>query len=1142
MEIRPLNKTTFPSLRLSYDLDPTLNVSSDNFENEQNLDILLSNFLSNARDESSNKYSNFYLTDRVNLSRNIEFKELANPAVEIFTTWLASDADKQLNTKTDFWTVGSDIAGATTLQDVAASGIFVSIDNTYIFDVQLLNEKICRVAHTYNNYTRYLTINYLNATGNSFFCLDNGQDPFDANSTQSFCYLYDRKNDFIVLYKLINDVAHIVYTFETTKDVSLAIPLTSDDFGFTNDQIYRCRARFESATKPIVDSMWVQYEKNFKNNKLTIDDRPSPQNLFCPSYASVDTNFLINTEYYNLSGNALPINILTLKNTTTPNNYQSKNNPFSVREPEIQQRQYRKLFTGTNQVGGYDSIKLGYETFTSQRKFEPDKLTYFHTPQDFFPYLQLNVQDTGLIESGAIAGNHPLRSDKIFKKKAGYKYTSPFGDTSNEQNGTFLCAWLSGSDNITNRPIWVDRYYFPDQTNYLAAMTATTNPFINYTSETQGLRNELPFIKQVVVDIPSRLAFEPGTLYAYHHIGKNTINQLISNFNYVLFEKNLDTYTNTTYDILTGEPVESEQLEYMFDGNRYGKTTRVAEGAPNNFNEFTLNFYMHVDDWQSNFSNQIIGNYVNDGVGVYNTNYVTPFITLLSPSAVNIFNTDGVLADRKSFNAKVSNMFKYDQCEDYFVVKADNTIARVNTDSVVLDTYNFGNIGSSRSIYPFNDNLAFVLTGNASSSFYCINTDTGGLSGYNQTPYLYDAANIIDFTNTGFLNILTHKKQIYILQGYSPQILNNDIYFSWNNFIWQYNTITKERYSAYKFNTLIDFNIDFDGNLWALHDTNKVSKLETTIEKNVLFTKTLDLSGTLSNIDLLSYFEGNSYKKEMLVYSRLSGTNASLRMDKLQYDGAVVMTTLLPSYLSASVTDNNNITSKTDTTGGDYARYYVKEQYPQHNLSAKIRLRNVYNYGKTKKIDLKFNLSAVDVGYHHVSVRVDTYKGIMSMFFDGELVANQYFEENNFIFNNLLKEPFYAGATPSFNNKLLATRLRQNNTFFTNNTKLKNIYLYKKPLDYYQIGLHVKQALNFYPLSFDLPSGRRNILDEIEYVFKNKVPGFKTGIFDLEVKNTGITDAALKSTLEKQIKQTLQGCIPSYTKLRNIIWRESDAS
>ena len=138
----------------------------------------------------------------------------------------------------------------------------------------------------------------------------------------------------------------------------------------------------------------------------------------------------------------------------------------------------------------------------------------------------------------------------------------------------------------------------------------------------------------------------------------------------------------------------------------------------------------------------------------------------------------------------------------------------------------------------------------------------------------------------------------------------------------------------------------------------------------------------------------------------------------------------------------------------------------------------------------------------------------------------------------MLKEPFYVGATPFFNNTLLYNNNKQRNTFLINSTKLKNIYVYDLPLDYCDINLHVKQGLNFEKILFDIPSGRRTFLDEIEYVFKNKVPGYKTGVFDLEIKNSGITDTTLKSILEKQIIQTLDGILPTYTKLRSIIWRD----
>ena len=45
MDLKFLDKNTFPSIEFSYDLDKTVTVRNDNFENEQNLDILLYNFL-----------------------------------------------------------------------------------------------------------------------------------------------------------------------------------------------------------------------------------------------------------------------------------------------------------------------------------------------------------------------------------------------------------------------------------------------------------------------------------------------------------------------------------------------------------------------------------------------------------------------------------------------------------------------------------------------------------------------------------------------------------------------------------------------------------------------------------------------------------------------------------------------------------------------------------------------------------------------------------------------------------------------------------------------------------------------------------------------------------------------------------------
>lgn len=1129
MDLKFLDKNTFPSIELSYNLDNTVSIRNDNFENEQNLDILLYNFLKDSRDESSNKYSTLYLTDRRKLSDYIEIKSLSSSPVEVFTTWLASDADRLLTTKTDYWVTEDVIGSSTVTVDVVASGTFLEIDNRYFYDIYLLDENKCQIGHTYNNITRFMTINYLNATANTYFSLENGQDPFDPNSTQTFYYLYDRRNDFIVFYKLINDIAYVLQTDENTKDLVLVLPLTSDDFAFTSDQIFRCRTRYETPKKPTANSSWVQYVKNFLSNNLVVDDKPAPVDGYSPSFTNIQTNYLANTEYHNLSNLTLPLNILTLKNTNTPESYQSKNNPFHVREDEIMMRQYRKIISGTNQVKGNDNISLTYENFTSEKVFKPDELTYFHAPQDLFPYTQLNIRDTGLIESGAIAGDHPLKSDKLFKKQADYKYQSSFGDTAFEQSGTFLCTWLSGADDINARPVWVDRYYFPQKVNYLAALSSPVNPFITYESAEQCLKEKLPILNQVVVDVPSQLCFEPGILYAYHRIGKNTTNQLINALNLFLFEKDLNYYSDTTYNVLCGELIPNQSYEYTFNGTQIGSTDRVS--FPNILSEFTVCFYLNVDDWKAPFANQIVGNYVNDGFGIFNINYITPFIYFGAPSALHIYNTDFNLIGTKEFNSNLINIIKFEQLEDYFVILKNGQTIRNNTSDISLNSLTFPGITQTRSLYNINENLVCVLTGGGMNDFYVLNTDTNLLTAASAVPYQKWG---VDFTNTGFTNIVQHKNNIFLIQGKSSRILNDEIWFvgtvaPFTDTLYRYNTISRERISAFKFNNLNDMNIDFDDYIWVAHGGDNLTKLKS--DKEIVFTKTYDLSGyNFERIDLLSYFDNSKYNEELLLISR---NNNSFRVDKIDYDGNIVKTKILPSYLSASFMD---------TTGGDFARYYTKKQYPAYNLNTKIKVRNVYDFTDVKKLELKFNLSAFDVGYHHVAVRVDTFKGIYSMFIDGALVETQYFDQNNYIFNNFLKEPFSIGATPFFNNEYLYKRLKQKTSYIALNSKIKNFYVYNKPLDYHDIGLHVKQGQEFYPLRFDIPSGRRSYIDEIEYVFKNKIPGFKSGVFDLYIKNTGIKNRDLQLILEKQIQQTLQGILPTYTKLRNIIWRDYNES
>jgi hypothetical protein len=199
---------------------------------------------------------------------------------------------------------------------------------------------------------------------------------------------------------------------------------------------------------------WVSYNQDFLTNTQNINPDKSTQNI--------NSNLLLHSQYLTLTGTSFDINALSLKNTNTPENYQSRNNPFQsnkspfLAEDDVNLRDYKALFAGSNQALGNDNITLGYESYTTDIVLKSDKVTYFHVPQLIYPFTKLNVNDSGLIQAGAIAGDHPIKADKIFKKQASAKDSSPFGTVSDETNGTFLCSWLSGSSDITASPVRFD--------------------------------------------------------------------------------------------------------------------------------------------------------------------------------------------------------------------------------------------------------------------------------------------------------------------------------------------------------------------------------------------------------------------------------------------------------------------------------------------------------------------------------------------------------------------------------------------------------------------------------------------------------------------------------------------------------------
>jgi hypothetical protein len=1117
MEIYSLDLTNTTPLSTDYDLDKNLQIKRNVLNTENNFSVNLETPLKNANDFSINNFSCLTLSERRSISDFLNIKPLEYLADESFTTYLAANSLNIINDNSRFWVAEEPNPGVNTAK-ISVSGIGQEIDNRYYFEIILLDNFRCKIAHENDGVKRFLTNS---ASNEILFAKDAFLDYLDVHSPQIFLYAYDRVNELIAFFKNINDIIYYV-GYNSSLQVLFYVPtISGTGINFTTQTSFRCEPRQDTSNVTPLFDPWVAYQKDANNN---INLEPSR------SVADVESNILLSNQYANvssISGYSLKSNILSLKNTNTPENYQSRANPF-FDEQEPLQRNFTKLFTGSNQELGNDNITLGYESYTSNIVLKKDKITYFHVPQNFYPFIKLNLNDSKLAEAGAIAGDHPMKSDKIFKKKANYKFTSIFGNTELENTGSFLCSWLSGNSDFNSRPVWVDRYYFPSRVSFIGALTATTFNAVTYIPSYDCLRAQIPANIQVV-DKLSDSIFEPGTYYAYYHVGEEFSANYIKYIQENLVQKNFSDYFNTQGALLE----QSSPPVYSFDGNNYCVSSSLS--AIQKSNQFTMIFDMYSSDWSKPFGYQILGNYSTDGFGVYNTNYLTPAFFISSLSSILITNTNFEKLNTIEISSSANALIRLDSFDDFYVLTSDGLFNKYNNRfNLIYRKYNedFKEIFD----YDYDNNFAYILGKNLifnAAVLYKVNFSNGEVTQIDDSTadynlYFYDVpSSVIAAART--INI--RENNIYFTSGDKAERYNKNIYYKttigssyiiskWNT---ENNSVLPSSVTPVVSvnNSLEDYELDTEGNLWVLYDLYKIAQIN---QNNVVVLSSfLPLSGaTSTNIDFDYELEQNEIIKYVLVSALSAGKIINYKLNTL---GQAISTfnTGLNGPNATSITQSSNL------------RYNYNDLYVGNKLNIKLKLINSINANDFTQLNEFYGLSSLSPGYHNFCFRFNSDGGTFHLIVDGKIEIQEFIEPKKYIFSNLIERPFIFG-TGIYNNSITIFEYLKNNDLNTRGINLKNFYLYDKALNYFDI-LHIGRSDHeVEDIIFDLPCGRRNYLEEIERYFKFRVPGSKSAVLNIVLKNSGINNQELKDEIEKRILNLLADAAPAYIRINDIKW------
>lgn len=679
-----ITSDTWNPLTLQYVNDDSIDLNNTLVNTKDGVNFYMAPALSGCNDTKINNYSELMLTDPMQSESLYDFRLERNVYPKQYTTYILLNSYPNIQPESSYLMITPKDVDHPIREYIVREGTVTDPDtgegrpvtseyfknetdnNNIYFSVTMHNEQELSIAHDDNFTTVYLTTVGTPENGTLNFIFSAA--PLDIpREDQKFNYITQNEDGYILLYRYYNNTPYYI-TVSMQGDGELTTVRASDvDQVYPMKGVIRTVPQEKTSVRLSMDNNWVSYKTAGNQNNLNINESKSVD--------KINNNYLLSTQYSTVTGDTMLVDIMPLKNQLTPGNKVMRGNPF----PNFKQsdhRQYSKIFSGTNQKTGNENMYIGYESYQTEISLEPDTITYFNTPQDMYPYDKLNINDSGLIEAGAIGGDTPIVSDKIFKKAADYRFNTPYGAPSDEETGVWLCSWLKSnigvswdkdteynSDVVVNykgkvysaierntgvvpsrdariwfeskesKPVWVDRYYNP------AAFSATEalrieNQYSEYVSKYNYIINTLSAEDIYVFDKISDLTFEPGCAYAYYRVGPQENDVTINSIPNLVHSGQ-----QPTYNFNRAQQVRPEE-ELLFDGTKYVETNTLAKTKDSSY---TIAFDLHSLDWTKPFASQVVGNYVNEGVTFYNKINTTPYVIISNDNTTDVYNSDMVL-------------------------------------------------------------------------------------------------------------------------------------------------------------------------------------------------------------------------------------------------------------------------------------------------------------------------------------------------------------------------------------------------------------------------------------------------------------------------------------------------------------------
>ena len=1058
--------------------DPSDKLVSVDYTTQQGNKLTEYAFLLSANDCAVKNYTSNYLT----------FNHNKNDVIEhIMPDMLNGTIISKIGFKTTTPGVSAYLAmTSSTPTSASAASLTLSSSSSaiqnFVVDFNTIgNKDVCNV-WGYDTFTKkYLFIDESN----------NNNIIFSPISATSFSYLYDGANSTINLFVTLTSNQ---FKWFSSNNAGTSLSLISPATGSLSNINFSIVDQNKDIAMYGTDNT-VRYLSGIYIDSINTLSGNRDNLLFHTSYESwvPSTSSIIGT-----------IDFFNLKNHVSNNNFDNRYLPLNTKN----QRNYTNIITNEYQETANEKLQLGYNFYTKEYLIKSDKYTKFTLPSTIEPFRRININDSGIKESGAYAAESPYFSDRVYKLQDNNINTN----NENESNGVLLCAWLKSNG------VWYDRYYIPKNSSYITALTSSTPQVFTFKSQLSAFIEMNGLSNTNFYDVQSSLMFEPSATYYYARIGKNYISTTLEGKDANLLRSGFEPFS-----VLTNSNLLSSD-SISLNGSTYDSVSinGSVEG------KFNVSFRIKLPNTDITKGYQMVGNNYNTGFAVRKNFYFTPFVILQNNNELYFYDTSFNLIKKNVYDPVIVGNIKdvcYVSQTTDIVLRTSNGLFRTD----ITGQINYFNTDVAPDVKLSADGRVFYGVGNR-AQFLC-----------NGVSYITDLQTLVTQTLTSVSTaktLVNSSTGIKYLKG-SKGTNIDDVYaasLSGSNMIVFTHLNTLTTFNALSTTSTIDDINAYNNNLYV-QSGGKLTIFNTA--RDLLSTINLSTSAVSGfKIDFIS----ENYEIYPIVFSRRSDNN--LVVDKISLTTGSILSTYQLPFSSISTGDmfvNPTGYAFSENTYKGYENKLTFTLNLQNTYSSQISSRIwdtfsrswsatppveywVFSYSTINELTNSSYITALPITDqdNHIDIDFNVLDGLITIYVNGVPSNEISIPANSLSIENILKNTLYIGDQNYMGKSI--TDYVTNQSFIANNATISDLLVYNITLSRDFIKYLYLKGVDVDDINIDFTSGSRNNIETVDNIFKYNIPGRLSNSIIVYIKSAGISEdskAILIDILNERLKNTL---------------------